>query len=173
MNRRDQALLMSTLVWLESTLQRSARLGLEVLERASKRKMVLMTPPETYTTDTSEDEAVQSSTNKGLTDLEEAFATIAEFMARTSYHCKKFYQAAGCTGKSNIEKKHVARFHKHMNAASPPLGKHGKRSRAAEDFYIEVAPGAYSVSASLPGSRQQTKMVDLNAGETVSLTFKL
>nr|XP_057931662.1 A-kinase-interacting protein 1 [Doryrhamphus excisus] len=174
-SRRDHAMLITTVAWLESTMKRSARLGLQVLERASRRRMELMTTPEVYigevSEDEDEDEEIQS--NESRIELGEAFATIAEFMAQTCYNCKKFYQTAGCMCESNIEKKHVARFHKHMNFASRPLIRRGKRSTSGEDFYIEVSPGAYSVSASLPGSQQQTKMVDLNAGETINLTFKL
>ncbi|XP_061750455.1 A-kinase-interacting protein 1 [Nerophis ophidion] len=162
---------MTTLDWIESSLERSARLGLQVLERASRRKVDWTTPPHIYATDMPEDPVTRNK--RSQRELEEAFATIAEYMVQTNYYCKKFYQLAGCVDMPKSEKKHMNRFHKHINAYPPPPGRHGKGTSAEEDFYIEVAPGEYAVSASLPGSQQKTHMINLGAGETVSLTFDL
>lgn len=46
-------------------------------------------------------------------------------------------------------------------------------SAVDEDFYIEVSPGTYSITASLPESREQTQLVSVKAGESVNLTFNL
>lgn len=42
-----------------------------------------------------------------------------------------------------------------------------------EDFFIEVTPGTYAITASMPESQQQTQLVSIKAGESVNLTFNL
>ncbi|XP_061780770.1 A-kinase-interacting protein 1 isoform X2 [Nerophis lumbriciformis] len=113
---------MTTLDWIESSLERSARLGLQVLERASRRKVDWTTPPHIYATDMPEDPVTR--TKRSRRELEEAFATIAEYMVTTNYYCKKFYQLAGCVDMPKSEKKHMSRFHKHINAYPRPPGRH-------------------------------------------------
>lgn len=49
----------------------------------------------------------------------------------------------------------------------------GRVSAAGEDFYIEVSPGTYAITASLPEAHQQTQLVTIRAGESVDLTFNL
>lgn len=51
----------------------------------------------------------------------------------------------------------------------PPL----KTRRASKDIYIEVSPGTYSVTATSEDMVQQTHVVDVNAGQSVDLTFVL
>lgn len=46
-------------------------------------------------------------------------------------------------------------------------------SAADEDFFIEVSPGTYAITAGLPESQQQTQLVSVKAGESVNLTFNL
>ncbi|NWQ71668.1 AKIP1 protein, partial [Neopipo cinnamomea] len=48
-----------------------------------------------------------------------------------------------------------------------------KTRRASKDLYIEVSPGIYSVSAISDNMVQQTLIVDVNAGQSVDLTFVL
>lgn len=45
--------------------------------------------------------------------------------------------------------------------------------QASEDIYIEVSPGTYSVTATSVDMVQQTHVVDVNAGQSVDLTFVL
>lgn len=49
----------------------------------------------------------------------------------------------------------------------------GHVSPASEDFFIEVSPGTYTVTAGMPDSQQQTQLVSVKAGESVDLTFNL
>ena len=49
----------------------------------------------------------------------------------------------------------------------------GRVSAVGEDFFIEVSPGTYAVTASMPESQQQTQMISVRAGESVDLTFNL
>ncbi|NXV85528.1 AKIP1 protein, partial [Calonectris borealis] len=48
-----------------------------------------------------------------------------------------------------------------------------KTRQASEDIYIEVSPGTYSVTATSVDMVQQTHVVDVNAGQSVDLTFVL
>ncbi|NXU16090.1 AKIP1 protein, partial [Pardalotus punctatus] len=48
-----------------------------------------------------------------------------------------------------------------------------KPRRPSKDFYIEVSPGVYSVTAASEDTKQQTHIVDVNAGQSVDLTFVL
>ncbi|KAF1595178.1 A-kinase-interacting protein 1, partial [Eudyptes moseleyi] len=48
-----------------------------------------------------------------------------------------------------------------------------KTRQASEDIYIEVSPGTYSVTATSEDMVQQTHVVDVNAGQSVDLTFVL
>ncbi|XP_070764145.1 A-kinase-interacting protein 1 [Enoplosus armatus] len=167
---------MASQAWLESSLRRSASLGLEVLERASRRS-VDWTSPGASQTSTTTDEDPQIPVKRTRTELDDVFATIAEFMAQTTYQCKRFYESGCCTEPTDAERKHVSRFHKRsaVGTTTPALStrKHGRVSAAGEDFYVEVSPGTYAISASMPESQQQTQLVSVKAGESVNLTFDL
>uniref|UniRef100_A0A8C8FB61 Uncharacterized protein n=1 Tax=Oncorhynchus tshawytscha TaxID=74940 RepID=A0A8C8FB61_ONCTS len=42
-----------------------------------------------------------------------------------------------------------------------------------EDFHIDVSPGTYKITAGTQDSQQQTRVVRINAGESMNLTFHL
>uniref|UniRef100_A0A3P8SPL3 A kinase (PRKA) interacting protein 1 n=1 Tax=Amphiprion percula TaxID=161767 RepID=A0A3P8SPL3_AMPPE len=162
--------------WLESSLRRSASLGLEVLERASRRSVDwTSTGASQSPTTTDEDAHIPVKVLKACTELNDAFATIAEFMAQTTYHCKRFYESGCCTEPNDTEKKHTSRFHTRIGAGKtkPALPKRKHVRTAGEDFYIEVSPGTYTITASMPESQQQTQLVSVKAGESINLTFNL
>ncbi|NXB01390.1 AKIP1 protein, partial [Cnemophilus loriae] len=48
-----------------------------------------------------------------------------------------------------------------------------KPRRPSKDFYIEVSPGIYSVTAISEDMVEQTHIVDVNAGQSIDLTFVL
>ncbi|NWZ35276.1 AKIP1 protein, partial [Brachypodius atriceps] len=48
-----------------------------------------------------------------------------------------------------------------------------KPRRSSKDFYIEVSPGTYSVTAISEDMVEQTHVIDVNAGQTVDVTFVL
>ncbi|NWW35760.1 AKIP1 protein, partial [Panurus biarmicus] len=48
-----------------------------------------------------------------------------------------------------------------------------KPRRPSKDFYIEVSPGIYSVTAISEDMVEQTHVVDVNAGQSIDLTFVL
>ncbi|MED6238580.1 hypothetical protein ATANTOWER_025216 [Ataeniobius toweri] len=168
-------LFMASQAWLDSSLQRSGRLGLEVLERASRRSVDWASNGASQTPTTSDENAHVAA--KRTRELHDAFATIAEFMAQMSYHCKKFYESDCCTEPSDAEKIHVSRFHTRPGpggtTSALPRRKHGPVCTTGEDFYIEVSPGTYAITASLPDSQRQTQLVSVKPGESVDLTFNL
>uniref|UniRef100_A0A3B4XGK3 A-kinase interacting protein 1 n=1 Tax=Seriola lalandi dorsalis TaxID=1841481 RepID=A0A3B4XGK3_SERLL len=160
---------MASQAWLESSLRRSASLGLEVLERASRRSVDWTSTGASQTPATTDE-----NTQRVHRELNDAFATIAEFMAQTTYHCKRFYESGCCTELTENE-----RNHKLYGASTSVLpckscdGGCGRVSAADEDFYIEVSPGTYAVTASMQESQQQTQLVSVKAGESMKLTFNL
>lgn len=48
-----------------------------------------------------------------------------------------------------------------------------KPRRSSKDFYIEVSPGTYSVTAISEDMVEQTHVIDVNAGQTIDVTFVL
>ncbi|NWW73796.1 AKIP1 protein, partial [Climacteris rufus] len=48
-----------------------------------------------------------------------------------------------------------------------------KPRRTSKDLYIEVFPGIYSVTAISEDMMQETHIVDVNAGQSIDLTFGL
>ncbi|KAM9854611.1 A-kinase-interacting protein 1 isoform 1-T1 [Aulostomus maculatus] len=184
---------MAKQTWLESSLRRSACLGREVLERASRRSVDWTTSAASQTS-TVTDEGIQTPVKKPHTELDDAFGTIAEFMTQTTYQCRRFYESGCCSEPSDPERKHVSRFHKrpaagrttsaqppkkHVSTSPPrrPAGldalTNGRAPAPCEDFHIEVSPGTYAITASLPEAQQQTQVVNIGAGESIDLTFNL
>ncbi|XP_041650815.1 A-kinase-interacting protein 1 [Cheilinus undulatus] len=173
---------MASQAWLESSLRRSASLGLEVLERASRRSMDWTSTRASQTSTTSEEEA-QIPAKSSHTEINDVFANIAELMVQTTYQCKKFYGSGCCTIPTDTERSHVCRFHARQAGSTKPAvstrknvkAPHRKApvSAADEDFYIEVSPGTYAITASTQDSQQQTQLVTVKPGESINLTFNL
>ncbi|CAB1416563.1 unnamed protein product [Pleuronectes platessa] len=167
---------MTSHAWLESSLQRSASLGLEVLKRASRRS-VDWTSTGPSQTPTTIEEDTQIPVKRCHTEPNDAFATLAELMVQTTNQCKRFYESGCCTDPTDKERKHVSRFHTRPAAgkttAALPNRKHGDVSGTGEDYHIEVAPGTYAITASIPESQQQTQLVSVRAGESINLTFNV
>uniref|UniRef100_UPI0037E951F0 A-kinase-interacting protein 1 n=1 Tax=Semicossyphus pulcher TaxID=241346 RepID=UPI0037E951F0 len=176
---------MASQAWLEYSLRRSASLGLEVLERASRRS-VDWTSTGASQTPTTTDEDTQIPVKRTHTELDDVFATIAGLMVQTTCQCKRFYGSGCCSEPTDNERIHVSRFHTQptFGSTTPALStctrKHvktpyskGRVSAAGEDFYIEVSPGTYAITASTPEAQQQTRLVSVKAGESINLTFNL
>ncbi|NXW60762.1 AKIP1 protein, partial [Eurystomus gularis] len=97
---------------------------------------------------------------------------------------QKYYNfTAACRCKEH-EIKHICRYHGRqtgetelesskeeviMKSFSSPL----KARQASKDIYIEVSPGTYSVTATSGDMVQQTHVVNVNAGQSIDLTFVL
>ncbi|KAL7402361.1 hypothetical protein ABVT39_013875 [Epinephelus coioides] len=102
--------MMASQAWLESSLRRSASLGREVLERASRRS-VDWTSTGPSQTSTTTDEDTQIPVKRTHSELDDVFGTIAELMAQMTQQCKSFYESGRCSEPSHAERNHVTRFH--------------------------------------------------------------
>ncbi|KAJ0069866.1 hypothetical protein NL108_015391 [Boleophthalmus pectinirostris] len=179
---------------LDVSLQRSLVLGLEVLDRASKRKVDwTQISPASCSSDSTQRESreetyqemQQENPEQGAqrvgVKLTKAFSSLSEFMSQTSLLCQKYHVSLASL--SHSEQTHVCRFHGSSSASLSPT----THLQSGEDFYIEVRPGTYSVTASalesprqhshlVSGSeslQQQTHLVSLDDGDSVLLTFHL
>ncbi|KAF3855213.1 hypothetical protein F7725_023268 [Dissostichus mawsoni] len=162
---------MESHAWLESSLRRSASLGLEVLQRASRRSVDWSSVEASQTPTTTTEEDTQIPVKRPRSELDDVFATIADFMAQTTHQCKRFYESGSCTEPSDTERSHVCRFHSQPAAwIKTPARSARKHERAPQN---QVSPGTYAVTASMPESQQQTQMISVRAGESVDLTFNL
>ncbi|XP_065259922.1 A-kinase-interacting protein 1 isoform X1 [Emys orbicularis] len=153
--------------------QRTAGLAQEVLERAKRRKV-------------SWPEPVEEDSER----LNAAFASVVEFMSRTTKECEKYYSYVPASRCQENEIKHICRYHsrraaenllqtleQEKNETSPvsnPAETPKQLARkASKDLYIEVSPGTYSVTATSEDMVKQTHMVDVNAGQSIDLTFSI
>ncbi|KAL0967975.1 hypothetical protein UPYG_G00260550 [Umbra pygmaea] len=156
---------------LESSLRRSARLGQEVLERASRRNVDWSTSP-SRNTSTDHNAGGEEEGYTTYTNLDDAFETIAEFMAQTTYQCKNFYMSE--TEPRINERSHVCRYHyRSPQRPQTSLQQSMKHESSPEDFHIEVSPGTYAITAGMQDCQPQTRVVCIEAGETMNLTFNL
>lgn len=162
---------MESQAWLESSLRRSAILGQEVLDRATRRSVDWASNSNPSQTPTAED-GHQSEVPYPC--LDDAFKTVVEFMSQTTHKCKNFYMSNPSPALSDKEKSHVSRFHSNQSLTTRPTVQTRKLSLLSdEDFHIEVPPGSYAITAATADSRQQTRLVSVKAGESVNLTFVL
>ncbi|NXJ01660.1 AKIP1 protein, partial [Psophia crepitans] len=93
---------------------------------------------------------------------------------------QKYYSfMAACRCKEH-EIKHICRYHgreaeeRELESSEEEVSRCLFQTRqASEDIYIEVSPGTYSITATSEDMVQQTHVVDVNAGQSVDLTFAL
>ncbi|MGH0131785.1 UNVERIFIED_CONTAM: hypothetical protein FKN15_053151 [Acipenser sinensis] len=87
---------------------------------------------------------------------------------------ENLYRSVPACECNQTEMNHVYRYH------SPHVSSHGAAKprvcrkpvqRTSEDFYIELAPGTYTITAGACDSKRQTRVVKVNAGESVDLSF--
>ncbi|MGH0156184.1 UNVERIFIED_CONTAM: hypothetical protein FKN15_055393 [Acipenser sinensis] len=171
--------------WLEGSLGRSAKLGLEVLERARRRSMVewpavcpvaQLTVEETLRSRSGKDRVGKSDNEEATwqTNIDDAFETVLEFMAHTTKQCKNLYRSVPACECNQTEMNHVCRYHPphvSFHGAARPRVCRKPVQRTSEDFYIELAPGTYAITAGACDSKRQTRVVKVNAGESVDLSF--
>ncbi|XP_053478941.1 A-kinase-interacting protein 1 [Ictalurus furcatus] len=169
--------------WLDASLDRSSKLGLEVLQRAKRRSESWKNVGSSHGDD--------SCTEKHTEDLEHpaahmtldnAFAKIMECMSETSNQCKRFYRSASAAELHEQERTHMCRFHaKQLLRTSRQIQTTTLTSKRAhytalsepEDFLIEVSPGTYAITAGMQDAGPQTRVVHISAGESMRLTFNL
>ncbi|XP_062052522.1 A-kinase-interacting protein 1 isoform X2 [Lepus europaeus] len=164
-------------------LQRSARLGQEVLERAKRRAV-----------DWHSQERPRGSTGvlsregpyharrppagplcllpgereERHPTLSASFRTMAEFMDYTSSQCGKYYSSVPEEGGTT----HVCRYHRGKSTVHlcSETG-NGQAEDISKDLYIEVYPGTYSVTVGSSDFTKKTHVVAVDSGQSVDLVF--
>ncbi|KAK2527258.1 A-kinase-interacting protein 1 isoform X1 [Columba livia] len=122
--------------------------------------------------------------------LNAAFASIVNLMNEATKECEKYYSFVAASKCKEHEIKHICRYHGRQagekelesskevrtEASVAPSRAQTCQQRtrqASKDIYIEVSPGTYSVTATSEDMVEQTHVVDVNAGQSVDLTFVL
>ncbi|GAA6101732.1 A-kinase-interacting protein 1 isoform X1 [Tachysurus ichikawai] len=169
--------------WLEDSLGRSSKLGLEVLQRAKRRSETLKSDRSYHRNDSGTEKHTEVLENPAACmTLDNAFAKIAMCMSETSNQCKKFYRSASAEELHEQDRAHVCRFHaKRLLQTSRQFQATSLTSKRAhytglsepEDFLIDVSPGTYAITAAMQDAGPQTRVVHVNAGESMRLTFNL
>ncbi|KAM9223510.1 A-kinase-interacting protein 1 [Leptosomus discolor] len=162
----------------EARAGRTAGLAREVLERARRRRR---RPAGRVPGSAPEEDSER---------LSAAFASIVNLMNQATKECEKYYSfMAACRCKEH-EIKHICRYHGRQAGERELRPSEEERTeapvapsqaqtcqqhtrKASKDIYIEVSPGTYSVTATSEDMVQQTHVVDVNAGQSVDLTFVL
>ncbi|NWS15083.1 AKIP1 protein, partial [Pachyramphus minor] len=91
---------------------------------------------------------------------------------------QKYYSFVGAPTCKENEIKHICKYHGRQ-AGEREVEEELffffllKTRQASKDLYIEVSPGIYSVTAISDDRAQQTLIVDVNAGQSVDITFVL
>ncbi|XP_048161966.1 A-kinase-interacting protein 1 isoform X2 [Corvus hawaiiensis] len=93
-------------------------------------------------------------------------------MRGVSKECEKYYGSTSVHKCKEHEIKHFCKYHgKKVERKMDSTGEEPRRP--SKDFYIEVSPGIYSVTAMSEDMVEQTHIVDVIAGQSIDLTFVL
>ncbi|XP_004418468.1 PREDICTED: A-kinase-interacting protein 1 [Ceratotherium simum simum] len=182
------------------SLQRSARLGQEVLERARRRAVDWRSlelpkgsvgvicrerPYQERRPAAGPRRLLPGEREERYRTLSASFRTMAEFMDYTSRQCGKYYASVPEEGGAT----HVYRYHRgksELNGqrkdTSSGLGSIYQASECApeasqpaenisKDLYIEVYPGTYSVTVGANDLTKKTHVVAVDSGQSVDLVF--
>uniref|UniRef100_A0AAV2KYV2 Uncharacterized protein n=1 Tax=Knipowitschia caucasica TaxID=637954 RepID=A0AAV2KYV2_KNICA len=163
---------------LDASLRRSLVLALDVLERASERRVdwsqtSLQSRPGTT-------DYTGPRSRPGTTDCTRVQPIDSSSQREQSFHMS-------LSALSHSEQSHVCRFHSSMAPPTPPLTtptspmaplpSHQPSPPSltdAPDFQVLVRPGLYSITASHHRSpRQHSRQVSLSHGESALLRFEL
>ncbi|XP_069479799.1 A-kinase-interacting protein 1 isoform X2 [Ambystoma mexicanum] len=178
--------------WMERSLERSANLCLDVLNRAKRRQVNW--PAECHVAKFRNQDSGWYDDHQGMrlqqdedehTRLETAFSTMVEFMARTTAQCERFYSHKPACSCSKNEVNHVCRYHgrnalENLRRPRNPAKREpfpsftvspAQGSKSSKDLHIEVSPGTYSISTHSHGSEQAALMVNISPGQSVDVVF--
>ncbi|XP_060223050.1 A-kinase-interacting protein 1 isoform X2 [Meriones unguiculatus] len=169
------------------SLQRSARLGREVLERAKRRAVKWHSPERSrgsvgvlYPQGPYQERWSVSDLQRLLGEREErcptlsaSFRTMAEFMDYASSQCGKYYSSMPEEGGAT----HVYRYHRRkppeMRVCSDTGYSQQQIDNVSKDLYIEVYPGTYSVTVGSNSVTKKTHVVAVDPGQSVDLVFPI
>ncbi|XP_030129138.4 A-kinase-interacting protein 1 [Taeniopygia guttata] len=149
---------------------RTAGMARDVLERARRR-------------------AAGAAPDRDRERLNAAFASIVNLMRGVSEECEKCYGSMAANKCKENEIKHLCKYHgKSVERKMDSIEEEGTEGpvearqaqacqqrprRPSKDFYIEVSPGIYSVTAISEDMVEHTHVVNVSAGQSVDLTFVL
>ncbi|XP_063123448.1 A-kinase-interacting protein 1 isoform X8 [Rattus norvegicus] len=146
------------------SLQRSARLGREVLERAKRRAVDWHSPERSrgcvgvlYGQDPYQERWQREERRPTLST---SFRTMAEFMDYTSSQCGR-----NCRGETSVGPGSIYQTSEHSQESSWPI------ENISKDLYIEVYPGTYSVTVGSGALSKKTHVVAVDSGQSVDLVF--
>ncbi|XP_022377878.1 A-kinase-interacting protein 1 isoform X3 [Enhydra lutris kenyoni] len=162
-------------------LQRTARLGQEVLERAKRRAVDWHSRelPKSAVGATSRERpyrerrpaagppALSPGREERQPTLSASFRTMAEFMDYTSSQCGSYYSSVLEEGGAA----HVSRYHRgksKLHCCWDRGNSHAENT--SKDLYIEVYPGTYSVTVGT-NDLTKTQVVAVDSGQSVDLVF--
>ncbi|MBN3281112.1 AKIP1 protein, partial [Polyodon spathula] len=130
-----------------------------------------LTVEETLRSHSGEDRVGKSDNETAArhTSIDDACDTVLEFMAYTTKQCKNLYRTVPACECNQTEMNHVCRYHS-RGAAKPGISRKPVQ-RTSEDLYIELAPVTYALTTGACDSKTQTRVVKINAGESVDLSF--
>uniref|UniRef100_A0A8C3VJT4 A-kinase interacting protein 1 n=1 Tax=Catagonus wagneri TaxID=51154 RepID=A0A8C3VJT4_9CETA len=165
------------------SLQRSARLAQEVLERARRRAVdwhSVELPRGSVGVISRElpcwergpagvpQRLLPGEREERLRTLSASFRTMAEFMDYTSSQCGKYYSSVREEGGSA----HVSRYHRAKSELRlcSDAGR-GQAEPVSKDLYIEVYPGTYAVTVGADDRSRRTHVVAVDSGQSVDLVF--
>ncbi|XP_011377885.1 A-kinase-interacting protein 1 isoform X3 [Pteropus alecto] len=165
------------------SLQRSARLGQEVLERARRRavdwhspelpkssvRVIAREPPyQGRRPGAGPQRLLLGEREETCPTLSASFRTMAEFMDYTSSQCGKYYSSVLEEGGAT----HVYRYHRGKSKLHlcSDVG-NGQAENIFKDLYIEVYPGTYSVTVGTNDLTKKTQVVAVDSGQSVDLVF--
>ncbi|NXN79669.1 AKIP1 protein, partial [Bombycilla garrulus] len=93
---------------------------------------------------------------------------------------QKYYGTMAANKCQESEIKHFCKYHgksveRKLNSTEEEVSRcfWFDERRLSKDFYIEVSPGVYSVTAVSEDMVEATHIVNVNAGQSVDLTFVL
>ncbi|MEE6498705.1 hypothetical protein FKM82_003209 [Ascaphus truei] len=144
--------------WMQRSLKQTAKLGLNVLERAKRREVDWSSLCSGGGQIHREQQSMENP-EKYHSCLPASKMSPHEVEHTCKFHCKKSMQTLLNRG----SKRGVATGH--LQPAS--------KQRTSQDVRIEVAPGTYSISAGSCHSQRQTHVVNITPGQSVDLTFNL
>ncbi|KAM5248224.1 A-kinase-interacting protein 1 isoform 1-T1 [Ctenodactylus gundi] len=165
------------------SLQRSARLGREVLERARRRAVdwrVQERPAGGFGVLSGEGPSrgrrpaaeaqrrLPGEREEGHPTLGASFRIMAEFMDYASSQCGKYCSSVPEEGGAS----HVYRYHRgklEQHTCSDIIS--GQGENIFKDLYIEVYPGTYSVTVGSNALTKKTHVVAVDSGQSVDLVF--
>ncbi|XP_051779676.1 A-kinase-interacting protein 1 [Erpetoichthys calabaricus] len=166
-------------ILMERSLEHSAQLSLEVLERAQRRsvKWPARGPSEGPKVQAAKLRATRATCEHYKENVsqkvDDAFGTILNLMANATKQCKTYYRSVPECYYNKYEANHLCRYHSENCGPASSKSEVFLKKRPPEDLCFEVAPGTYSIMACPANAEKQTRVVRIDAGESIDISFSV